>query len=162
MHIEDDNKALLQRMNHANCWRHYKKIKPVWVKKLDNEETVHTNEGPISYRAGDYLCKGPAGDVWGQQTATLFAKYEPAPEHHSDPEGWQKFLPKPDDAGVMATPVDSDFAVKHPVWGIFKGCRGDYLVKNREDEENPFPDDIWVVKKEIFESTYKRIGQGKD
>jgi hypothetical protein len=37
MHIEDDNKTLLQRMNHANCWRHYKKVKPVWVKKLDNE-----------------------------------------------------------------------------------------------------------------------------
>jgi hypothetical protein len=153
---KSNNKLLLQSINAGNSWRHYKKTKPVWAKKLDVDETVDTLEGPVTYRAGDYLCKGPSGDIWGQQKATLFKKYDPAPENKSDQEGWQKFLPKPDAAGVMAASVDRDFSVRHPVWGTFKGHAGDYLVKSYEDKDKPYPEDIWIVKNDIFESTYEK------
>ncbi len=153
---KSNNKLLLQSINAGNSWRHYKKNKPVWAKKLDVDETVDTLEGPVTYRAGDYLCKGPSGDIWGQEEAALFKKYDPAHDSTADPEGWQKFTPKPDAAGVMAAAVDRDFSVGHPVWGTFKGHAGDYLVKSYEDKETHYPEDIWIVKKDIFESTYEK------
>lgn len=153
---KSDNKLLLQVINARNSWRHYKKTKPIWAKKLDADKTVDTLEGPVTYRAGDYLCKGPSGDVWGQEEVALFKKYDPAPNTKADREGWLKLIPKTDAAGVMAAAVDHDFSVRHPVWGTFNGRAGDYLVKSYEDKDTPYPEEIWIVKKDIFESTYEK------
>jgi len=151
------NKKLLEKLNKSNSWRHYKKIKPVWARRLKKSETVITLEGKITYNAGNFLCKGPSGDIWGQKEITFLDKYESAPKSKPDTEGWLKFLPKRDAKGVMAASINHDFTVEHPVWGTFHGGKGDFLVKNFKDKEIKFPKDIWIVKQKIFKVTYSRV-----
>lgn len=152
-----NNKDLLNQVNNSNSWLHYKKTKPLWTRELKTSETVKTLEGSITYYAGDYLCKGPSGDIWGQKSESLFKKYESVPDSKPDKDGWQKFVPKPYASGVMAASIDHDFTVEHPSWGIFRGKAGSYLVKNFDDKNIKFPKDIWIVKKVIFESTYEIV-----
>jgi hypothetical protein len=152
-----NNMNLLNQANTSNLWLHYKKTKPVLAKELKASETIETHEGEITYNAGDYLCKGPSGDIWGQKADSLFKKYGPARGSKPDKDGWQEFLPKPEASGVMAAQIDHDFSVEHPSWGTFYGKAGGYLVKSYEDKDTEFPEDIWIVKKEIFESTYERV-----
>ncbi|MCD4734503.1 MAG: PGDYG domain-containing protein [Bacteroidales bacterium] len=151
------NKRLLYEVNLSGKWKHYKKTKPMWAKKLDQPETVETLEGPITYQEGDYLCKGHSKDIWGQKAESLIKKYDPVPDSKPDLEGWEQYTPKPDTKGVMAASIDFDFSIEHPSWGTFNGNAGDYLVKNFEDKDIEYPEDIWIVKKEIFESTYKIV-----
>lgn len=156
------NHRLLDRINSTNSWHHYKKTKPIWAKRLDEQETVDTLEGKITYQAGDYLCKGPMGDIWGQKENSLFKKYNPTVDSKLDKEGWLEFIPKPEASGVMAAQVDFDFSIEHPIWGTMIGMAGDYLVKSFEDKDTKYPDDIWIVRKEIFKATYESIIQDEN
>jgi len=149
------NKELLTKVNELKSWQHYKKTKPLWAKKLKEDISVNTLEGKIESHVGDYLCKGPTGDIWPQKEGSLFKKYDSTDETNS--EGWQKFTPKPDASGVMAAQIDHKFSIKHSTWGTFKGNAGDYLVKNYDDKDIEFPADLWIVKKEIFEATYEKV-----
>ncbi len=151
------NINLLSQVNNSNLWVHYKKTKPLWAKELLTQETVVTHEGEITYNVGDYLCKGPAGDIWGQQAESLYKKYDPAPDSKPDKDGWNIFIPKPDASGVMAAQIDHNFSVEHPIWGTFVGKAGSYLAKSYEDKDTKFPENIWIVKKEIFESNYEKM-----
>ena len=53
--------------------------------------------------------------------------------------------------------TDFDFSVEHTAWGTFHGKAGSFLVKSYEDKDTQFPEDIWIVKREIFEATYERV-----
>ena len=54
---------------------------------------------------------------------------------------------------VWVVQIKEDFFVEHPVLGLMKGNKDDYLVKR--DNEQTFPD-VWIVSKEFFENTIKR------
>lgn len=149
------NNKLFIEINKLRIWKHYKKTKPLWAKKLEEDVVVDTLEGELKYSKGDYLCKGPTGDIWGQKEESLFKKYDPDPKTNADKDGWQKFLPKPDASGVMAAQIDHEFSIEHPSWGTFHGNAGDYLVKSYEDKDTEFPEDVWIVQKGIFEGTYE-------
>ncbi|MCF7859118.1 MAG: PGDYG domain-containing protein [Candidatus Cloacimonetes bacterium] len=148
---------LLKEVNNSDTWKHYKKTNPMWAKKLEEAITIQTLEGELTYNKGDYLCKGQSGDIWGQKEESLFKKYEPDPKSKPDKEGWQKFVPKPDASGVMAAQIDHEFTIDHPDWGIFQGNPGDYLVKSFEDKDTEFQEDVWIVKKEIFDTAYEKV-----
>src|SRR5207253_896299 len=115
-------------------WFHAKKVRPIWVRQLDKEETVKTIEGNEQVPAGHFLCRGEAGDIWPQTAKSLHEKYQPAQEVSAD--GWHKYIPRPDNQGVLAAKVPHAFVV-HAKWGMLSGKAGDYVVKNFADRDVP-------------------------
>lgn len=148
------NEALLREVNDAGLWFHARKTRPIWVRRLERDETVETLEGAEQVPAGNYLCRGEAGDVWPQSEERLVDKYILTEE--VDEDGWQRCDPRPDAAGVMAAQILHEFQVQ-AAWGLLSGKAGDFLVKNYEDREVAVPDDVWIVDQELFEATYERM-----
>ena len=58
------NKAILDEVNADNTWFHAKKTAPLWAKQLEEAQTVQTLAGPTAAAAGDFLCRGAAGELW--------------------------------------------------------------------------------------------------
>ncbi|MBZ0294602.1 MAG: hypothetical protein K8L99_18705 [Anaerolineae bacterium] len=54
----------------------YRKYQVTWAKRLVLPMTVHTLEGDVHARAGDYLCMGLDGDQWPQPAARFERLYE--------------------------------------------------------------------------------------
>ncbi|QGY47285.1 hypothetical protein GM418_27555 [Maribellus comscasis] len=150
------NKKILDHVNKQNKWCRYKKESPILAKKLYNDIVVETLEGNITCHADNFLCRGSFNDIWCQKAESLFQEYIPDVLTENDYDGWQKYLPKPDSIGVLAVAVDHDFEVYLRDWGILKGIAGSYLIKMYTDKENEYPDNIWIVQKKIFESTYRK------
>ena len=148
------NGAILQEVNGAGLWFHAKKTRPIWVRLLEHEETVKTLEGEERVPAGNYLCRGEAGDIWPQNKDRVTAKYTLTDE--VDEQGWRKCDPKPDTAGVMAAQVPHAFQVQAK-WGLLSGKPGDFIVKNFEDRGADYPEDVWIVDQALFEATYERV-----
>lgn len=151
--MSSPNHALLSELDSAGLWFHARKMRPIWIRRLERPELVETLEGPENVPAGTYLCRGEAGDVWPQTEENITAKYTLTDE--VDGEGWRKCTPHPDAAGVMAAQVAGAFQV-HAEWGVLSGKSGDYVVKNYEDRDNPDPSDVWIVDQRLFEATYQR------
>jgi hypothetical protein len=152
--VPTPNRALLQEVNAGKLWFHARKTRPIWVRRLEHPETVKTLEGEEQVPAGNYLCRGEAGDLWPQKEERLTAKYELTDQ--VDDEGWQKCLPKPDAAGVMAAQVPHAFQVQAK-WGMLSGKPGDFIVKNYEDRGADNPEDVWIVDQGLFQATYEPL-----
>lgn len=148
------NQKLLDEVNQAHLWFHARKVKCLWGKAVPQTQTVTTLEGEITANEGDYLCRGVDGEIWPQQAETLLAKYEAVSEF--DNQGWQKFCPRSDDAGVLAAQIRHPFTV-NTKRGALAGQPDDYLVKHAADEPVEYPDDVWIVAKTIFKRTYERV-----
>ena len=148
------NSELLGEVEEAGLWFHAKKTRPIWAKRLEQDETVETLEGEEQVPAGNYLCRGEAGDIWPQTEERLRAKYVMMAE--VDEQGWRRWQPKSDAAGVMATQIPHPFEV-HAEWGLLSGKKDDFLLKNYEDRDNEAPTDVWIVDQELFEATYERV-----
>ncbi len=146
------NKELLEEVNRARSWFAARKTKPLWAREITDNQSISSLEGELIAVAGDYLCRGESGDTWPQKAKTLFAKYEATEEH--DKDGWVKFSPKPEAAGVLAVQINHAFQVIAS-WGILTGQAGDYLVKNEADKNVEYPEDVWIVNRAIFEGTYE-------
>lgn len=146
------NKELLEEVNRARSWFAARKTKYLWAREITYKQSVSTLEGELIADTGDYLCRGESGDTWPQKAKTLFAKYEATEEH--DKDGWIKFSPKPEAAGVLAVQINHTFQVIAS-WGNLTGQPGDYLVKNEADKNVEYPEDVWIVNRAIFEGTYE-------
>jgi hypothetical protein len=153
MTMTNPNEQLLSQVRESIGWFHAKKTRPIWAKKLTRSETVTTLEGVEQVNAGDYLCRGNAGDIWPQSEKDLLRRYSIVA--NTDSDGWQKYTPNPDARGVMALQMDGPFEV-HASWGSLSGKAGDFLVKNFEDRENLNPADLWIVDQRLFRETYER------
>ncbi len=101
---------------------------------------------------GGESLKQAEGELWPQTAKNLESKYAPTDITESD--GWRKFTPRPDGAGVGAAPINHNFTVQ-ATWGELQGKPGDYLVKNATDRDVPYPDDVWIVRRSIFQATYE-------
>ena len=112
-----------------------------------------TLEGPEQVPAGDFICRGEAGDFWAQTEATLKKRYVATGEIE---DGWERYQPHPDAEGVMAIAVDHAFPVQAS-WGKLQGKPGDYLLKNFADRDNPAPKDLWIVDQTLFRQTYEDV-----
>lgn len=148
------NAALLDEMNASPAWFHAKKTRPIWTKELTADEQVQTLEGLETVKAGHYLCRGEAGDIWPQTKEQLDKRYTATEETSSD--GWTKYNPRADAQGVMAVQVNHAFDVETS-WGQLKGKPGDYLVKNFQDRETKYPADVWIVDQKLFGETYATV-----
>ena len=151
--MSENNTAVLKEVSETGLWFHAKKTRPIWVRLLKQAETVMTLEGDERVPAGNYLCRGEAGDIWPQSKERLTAKYVMTKD--VDNRGWHKCDPKPDAAGVMAAQVPHAFQV-HAEWGQLSGKAGDFIVKN-DDRNNENPDDVWIVDQALFQATYERV-----
>ena len=125
-----------------------KKTKSLWAKRLVASQKVNTIEGEVTANAGDYLCRGIAGELWPQRATKLQEKYESSGEFDSD--GWELFNPKPNLAPVEAAQVATSFRVEAK-WGELLGKTNDYVVRSTTD-----PTDIWIVDQAIFKVSYER------
>ena len=148
------NQAILDEVNAAKLWRHAKKTRPIWARLLEKPERVPTLEGEEDVPAGQYLCRGEAGDIWPQAAERLNAKYVATDEVSAD--GWKKFVPHPDNQGVLAAPIAHAFRLQAK-WGVLSGKPGDLLVKNYEDRDVPYPADVWIVDQSLFRATYESV-----
>ncbi|MAD79454.1 MAG: hypothetical protein CMJ50_01240 [Planctomycetaceae bacterium] len=149
------NQELLDEVNAAGTWFHAKKVRPIWAKSVDKQQTVKTIEGEETVSAGDFLCRGEIGEIWPQTAAKLQQKYNATGEVDND--GWEKYVPNPDAKGVWAAQLDHTFQV-HASWGVLSGKPGDYLVKGYDDTDVDYPEDIWIVDKDLFGATYEKVG----
>lgn len=150
------NRAILEEADSNRLWFHARKTRPIWAKRLDQPQQVQTIEGLEMVPAGTFLCRGEAGDIWPQSLDRLADKYQAAGETDSD--GWQKYVPRPDNQGVMAAQIPYAFTV-HTTWGELRGKPGDYLIKNYEDRDAPHPSDVWIVDQKLFAATYERVNE---
>jgi len=151
--VTNPNELLLSQVRQSTAWFHARKTRPIWGRKLSSPETVTTLEGIEQVDAGEYLCRGEAGDIWPQSEKDLLRRYVPASDPASD--GWQKYVPNPDAKGVMAIQMERPFEVIAS-WGALQGKAGDFLLKNFEDRDNLEPVDLWIVDQQLFGETYER------
>ena len=156
--MNPNNAALIEEVNQAGAWFTAQKTKSLWARRIEAAQTVVSKEGDLQANPGDYLCKGPSGELWVQSEKNLRSKYTETAHVHQDADGtsWNEHAPRPDGAGVLAAAIAHPFVV-HTSWGLLSGKPGDYLLKRAEDRDNPFPDDVWTVDRQIFESTYDRV-----
>jgi hypothetical protein len=119
---------------------------------LDAPQRVRTLEGDEEVPAGSYLCRGEAGDLWPQAVEKLLSRYVATSE--ATPDGWRKYEPKPDSAGVLAAKIEHPFEVQS-AWGRLQGKPGDLLVKDFADRDVSYPADVWIVDAQLFAATYE-------
>ena len=86
------NRAILDEINAISGWFHARKVHPIWARQVDVDQTVETLEGHEKVAAGDFLCRGAAGELWPQTAASLAKKYDPS--HEVDPDGWRVSSPR--------------------------------------------------------------------
>lgn len=151
--IVSPNQTLLDEVNGADGWFHAKKTRPIWARQAAEDQTLTTLEGEEAVSAGDYLCRGEAGDVWPQKEEKLLAKYQAT---DTVEDGWRFYTPNPDSMGVMAARVDHTFTIE-ATWGTLSGKSGDFAVKSFEDSAVAYPEDVWIVDQALFRATYARV-----
>lgn len=149
------NAELLNAVNAAGTWFHAKKVRPIWARPVEADQVVETLEGRETVRAGEYLCRGEAGELWPQQADKLLGKYTAT--EMVDAQGWRKFEPRPDAAGVCAAQISHPFTIQ-TARGALHGKAGDYLVKHTADKDVAYPADVWIVAQQLFDATYERTG----
>lgn len=133
---------------------HVHKTKAIQARRLDRDETVSTLEGPVKAKAGDFLCRGEAGELWPQSAESLEKRYTATDDLTSD--GWRLYAPKADAEGAMAAPVTHAFSVV-ATWGKLHGKAGDYVLKQFSDRGEPYPQDVWIVDQSLFRATYEPV-----
>ncbi len=148
------NRRILDEVNRAKAWKHALKKRPVWAQPVRRSTRVETLEGLVQARAGDYLCRGEAGEIWPQKGARLNQNY--VSTSVVDSEGWRLFMPNRKAKGVWAAKVSHPFSVEADR-GKFSGKAGDYLIKNYDDKEVEYPQSIWIVDKVLFAKTYRIV-----
>jgi len=124
-----------------------RKTKPVWAKRVDNDQQVTSLEGVQQLSAGDFLCRGIQNEYWPQSSKKLLGNYTPSGQ--LDHDGFERFDPKPDGNCVLVTKIDHPFRVV-TAWRNLQGKAGDYVVLSMED-----PTDIWIVDLAIFDASYE-------
>lgn len=169
--------TLVHAVDVSETWKTWwtaTKTKPMLVKhvtavlsdlSVSPSVLVRTLEGDQIVRPNAFVCRGVAGELWQQETKTLFRKYDVT---DCDADGWWVAKPKPGNA-VDVTPIRAgDPTSIRAKWGTAyksetesfwyqEGAVGDYVLRSREDSE-----DVWIVQKKIFEATYEIVGDVPD
>ena len=150
---ESPHQSILDEANRSGAWFAARKVSPVWVNDSASKPSVESLEGEETLLSGDVLCRGAAGDVWPQSRESLFAKYSPTSQ--VDAQGWKKFEPRPEQSRVMAIQILHPFEVD-TTRGKLSGKAGDYLLKKHDQRDIAYPQDVWIVDRQVFQSTYQR------
>lgn len=148
-------------------WRSATKTKSIRAKlvtELIDREVLpfvrlDTLEGFAEIGAHNYLCLGVAEEPWQQKPEKLFSAYTVEKQLA---DGWLVMSPKPGNAVEVIQVWDEKFSIS-ALWGtpavidpnigtehIQTGEMGDYIVRDPNNHK-----DVWIVKREIFDSTYE-------
>jgi hypothetical protein len=164
--------ALLWIADHR-AWRVAKKTKPMWVRPLLAGEVgkeFHTADNANeTAREGYWLCVGVVGEPWFQKPERVGARYDKGDEEtkqfpfDDQPRKYTIYRPRGDVlnwAACVDGPGIEGFYIRP---GYDKTTQlyspaGGYVVKDHVPE--PYqdnPDDVWLVQKSIFDSTYELL-----
>lgn len=146
---------------------------------IENAILINTLEGEQKIMENSMVCVGELGDVWQQKKEKLIQKYNIV---NVDENDWLICEPKPEN-NVYCFQLTEDLLldneIRHSVsyrgfkdptsflvigqWGkerwidegrtkvyVQEGKLNDWICQNPTD-----PDDIWIVQKRIFDSTYE-------
>ncbi|MBM83800.1 MAG: hypothetical protein CMJ78_24860 [Planctomycetaceae bacterium] len=75
---DSSNQQLLAQIGDA--WARARKTQPLWAKVATEAGTLQSLEGPVSYEAGDYICRGVNDDFWVQDESKVLEKYDSTPK----------------------------------------------------------------------------------
>jgi len=163
----------LRWIDEHHAWKLARKTRPIWARAVlpgeigqEFETADHVKEVA---REGAWLCVGIAGEPWFQTLAKIEGKYEPDGEEtqkfrfDTKPVVYRKFKPRGDTRNWVARvegPGIEGFFIRpgyDPDRPLYSPGGG-YVVKNHsEDPEGPTSKDVWLVQKDLFESTYEII-----
>lgn len=132
-------------------FQRYQKVTLTRARQLTAEDVlsfggiIPTLEGPASFKAGDYLGVGVAGELW-PVSRQLF-------------ESTKLAVTEPDSAGfrdyatigtIQAAQIRQPFAVRVANGSLIQGKADDYLA---------FSDSaaLWIIDRQIFNQTYKLL-----
>ena len=76
VHKDDNNNLppnykICNYFNRRKAWKHYKKFSPIFVKKVDKDLKIDSVDGKDTVLKGDYLCRGPMGELWPMKQKKL-------------------------------------------------------------------------------------------
>jgi hypothetical protein len=159
-------------------WRQARKTRPIWVRPVAPDEVgkefqTADNVAEIA-RLGYMLCVGVAGEPWFQSLEKVKSKYRPeGPEvrkvfaFDTRPRAYRLYQPsgkvlnwvaKVEGPGIKGFFIKPSYDPRRPLYSR----TGGYVVK--EDCADPYrdcPDDVWLVQKSLFESTYEFANDAK-
>lgn len=166
-------------------WNVAKKTKNIKAKPLVsllvdrtviNKFLIDTLEAKEQLGDGSIICIGESNDIWQQMPSKLLQKYNVI---DVDNDGWMICEPKPENSvncveitNILSTSIMDHKGDWNPAEKLFivaqwgesfsisagenfntqKAEVGDFICQNRE-----YPDDIWIVRKKIFNNTYTII-----
>lgn len=155
------------------AWRRARKTKPIWARPVLPEEVgreYQTADRAVERaQIGFWLCVGVVEEPWFQTLEAIEAKYIPGEKRLREfafddtPTNYQRFLPRTSAAKwaaqVQGPQIDGfEIIPSYDVDQPLHSPAGGYVV--RGDAEDPYAadlDDVWLVQREIFESTYEII-----
>lgn len=110
---------------------------------------IHTMEGPITFKPGDYLARGIQGEEYPISPEALGTFYD-VDTLEPDTQGFAFYRP----ASLLhqAVQITEPFTVERTEGGLFRGKAGDYVVRTVGVEG------ARIVDRSIFERTYERTG----
>ncbi len=153
------------------AWRIARKTKPIWARPVSPAEVGKeylTADGAVERaRADAWLSVGSSGEPWFQNKDKLDAKYEASGREErrfsfdDAAHSYQRFTPRADARNWAAQIDGSDiegFSIQpnYPTDKPLYSRAGGYVVRDYVDD--PYaasPDDVWLVQKQLFESTYE-------
>ncbi len=173
---ELSHEETLAWINQHRAWRKAVKTAPVWARAIAREEIgkeFQTLDRAIQRaREGTWLCVGVADEPWFQSLDQIEAKYTRGTTESKQfpfddkPHDYHQFQPKPnqvkwvacvEDPGIAGFSVRPGYDPHRPL----HSPSGGYVVKG--DVPNPYqdqPDDVWLVQRALFESTYMLLPEG--
>lgn len=145
----------LQQAN-SKGWKPAKKTAGVWAREVTPEESplsIQTLQGAEVGKEGDILTMGVRGEVWFQNKEKFNKKYTLVPGKEKNTEyGFLQYF-EPVGGPVLVAQMDDPFTIQSP-WGTLTGKKGDFVIKPLKEKNNLYPDDVWLIDREIFEETY--------
>jgi hypothetical protein len=161
----------LEWIHQNRAWHLARKTKPIWARPIEANEIgkeFQTADHVVEKaKEGYWLCVGVAGEPWFQRPERVEAKYLPAGdetkkfEFDSNERKYRVWKPK-DTVRNWAARVESsdiegfsirpNYDVEHPLYSP----SGGYVVKDYvADPYKDKPNDVWLVQKSLFDSTYE-------
>jgi hypothetical protein len=161
----------LRWIKEHRAWKRARKTKPIWAREVDPGEVGRefpTADHTVEIaREGYWLSVGVAEEPWFQTLEKIEAKYEQAGEErkrfafddgprtyriykpNAAVRNWVAQVKEPGIAGFFIRP---NYDPEHPLYSP----AGGYVI--RDDSDDPYgaeADDVWLVQKGLFESTYE-------
>jgi hypothetical protein len=163
----------LEWIDKNRAWRRAKKTQLIWVREVEQEERDKdylTAEGTVQRpQEGYWLCVGVVGEPWFQRKERIYGKYEQSCNETKQfafdarPFDYLVFKPKGDVrnwAAQVSGPGLIEFSLKpnYDPSQVLLCAAGGYVVT--DDVPDPYQgilNDVWIVQRAIFESSYELL-----